>query len=508
MQNQILILIKAISALYYNSLAEDMNNELYIELPPILKEIVIDNKAITGMGGGDEEIISALRDTAEWMLYNKEEKYDLKELNNRLAVNIQGNAEYILVAISSLDPTVTIIDARSKVISCMREMRYELLRNKIKKVVSKAFSKLTFSGEFIQLSPFVNDLRAELDTLSATTEDKVTGLIGEIDFTSIDSIRDALTKGSELSDTGKLLDTGFQGLNEATATGKGLQRGHMINFAGLTYNYKTGILMDMALNIPVYNDPWMWDETKQPCITILSFENTKDQNISILYKKMFQLKHGKPYVAKDVDIDIASQEIYDWFSQNGYTLKFYHYDSTHFTIYDLFHIINNLEQQGFEIHALICDYLSLIEHNIYGDSKESRIQKVYELARIFCYPKGITFITAHQLSTAAQEFAKENPTRVTHECSTGGWYMYCKSLHIKLDGEFIMHKVRHLDNRFYLMFGRGKYRGGEDTPYVRQHFIYPFEEIGGIIPDSGKEKRAIYSLPKVYGTMMAEEDYY
>lgn len=507
MNNQVLILVKAISALYYNGLAEDSNSDIYNELPIMLKDIVIDNKSITGFGG-EEDIISALRDTAEWMIYNKQTKYDIEELKSRLSLNMQGNGDYVLVALGSLDSTVTIVDARSKVLSNMRELRYELLRNQIKKVVGKAFGKLTFSGEFVQLSPYVTDLIGELSNLNASTEQKVTGLIGEIDFSNIENIEEALTKGSELLDETRVLDTGFQGLNEATPSGKGIQRGHLINFAGLTYNYKTGILIDMCLNIPVYNEPWMWNETKSPAIVMLSFENTKDQNITIMYKKMYQLKHGKPYVAKDVDVKVASQEIYEWFAQNGYTFKFYHYDPTNFTIYDLFHIINDLEEKGFEIHAFICDYLSLIEHNIYGESKEARIQKVYELARIFCYPKGISFITAHQLSTAAQEFAKDNPTRVTHECSTGGWYMYCKSLHIKLDGEFVMHKVRHLDNKFYLMFGRGKYRGGEDTPYTKQHFIYPFEEIGGLIPDSGKEKRALYGLPKIYGTMLAEEDYY
>jgi hypothetical protein len=241
----------------------------------------------------------------------------------------------------------------------------------------------------------------------------------------------------------------------------------------------------------------MWDDTKRPLILRVSFENTIDQDIIILYKKLYEMKHNKRCEISDINTKDAIAELKEHFQQNGYTFEMAHYDPANFCVYDLFDLLNKYIEYGFEIHAVMCDYLSQIANNTFADRLDIKIQKTYELVRIFCYPKGITFFTAHQLSTEAQNESKQGSATFTKKVCQGGWYMDCRSLHTKLDLEIIMHIHYHIDGNSYLMFSRGKHRGGESTPMLHRHFMYRFEEFGGVIPDYGSDSKALYSLPKV-----------
>lgn len=111
--------------------------------------------------------------------------------------------------------------------------------------------------------------------------------------------------------------------------------------------------------------------------------------------------------------------------------------------------------------------------------------------------KGITFLTAHQLSTEAQNLSKDSPVTFTKKVCTGGWYANCRSLHQKLDLEFVCHIVNHIDGNKYLMASRGKNRYSATTPIVDQHFVYKFQEFGGIVPDSGSDDMSLRKLPAV-----------
>lgn len=495
MDNTILILIKIITALYFNDKSEDKNNQIYEEIEIMLSEIKLDLRAGVGIGT-EESAIESLRFTAEWMVYNKEGGYNRADILQRLSVNLQGNNEYILIAKEAIDENITAIDARARVVSIMQELRYNKTRVKLKTTILRANAKLNFSGDYIEVGHFVNELMSELTEVHSKSVTTNSGLVGKVDFTNDESIEAALTKGVELADETGKLNTGFQGLNKACG-GFGPPRGALVNFGGLTHHYKSGILKDMLLNLPVYNDPWMWDNTKKPMIFGISFENTIDQDIKILYQKLYECKFNLPCDIAKIDIKEATLFVKEHFQQRGYTVHMEHYDPNNFSIYDLFDILNKLIDAGYEIHATICDYLGQIAHNTFGDRVDSKIQKTFEMVRNFCYPKGITFFTAHQLSTAAQKLAAENSAGFTKKVNSGGWYMDCQSLHTKLDIEFVLHKHKHIDGEAYLMFGRGKDRFNNNTPESHQHFMMKFEPIGGIRPDVYTASSALYALPKV-----------
>lgn len=493
MENTILQLIKIIAALFFNDKAEDDNEQIFEEVQLLLTEVKIDPRASSSIGG-EESIIDALRYTAEWMVTNRDGSYNRKDIIQRLAVNMQGNLEYIGLATDLLDEEITIVDARKRVSSIMRELRYDKRRTKLRQFISKANAKLNFSGEYIEISPFVSELMMGLEEVNVSPTGEIEGFIGGVDFTNEGDIEKALTKGVELADAKGMLNTGFQGLNRACG-GYGIHRGSMVNFGALTHHYKSGMLNDLCLNIAQFNDPCMLDSTKKPMILRISFENTIDQDTMILYKKLYEIKYQRKCDIASANITEAGTLLLEHFQQRGYTFHMMHFDPANFCIYDLFDILKKFIDLGFEIHAVVCDYLSQIAGNTIGDRHDSKIQKTYEMARNFCYPKGITFLTGHQLSTEAQNLSKESSANFTKKVCTGGWYMDCRSLHTKLDLEFVMHIHSHVDGCSYLTLSRGKHRGGESTPQKHRHFMYRFEEFGGIVPDIDGDSKALYALP-------------
>ena len=495
MDNVILTLIKMISALYFNNISDDVNPLLNEEIHNIVKDIKVD---LRGNGLGNEDAaIESLRYTVEWMLSITDSTYSRENIMQRLAINLQGSNEYIDACNSFLDINISAEGARKRVSEIMSELRFEKKRSKIKQLISIANAKINFSGEYINTQAFIGELMGSLGDLhSSSGNNEVAGLLGKVDFSNLDEIEAALNKSKDAAGEEGMLNTGLHGLNEACG-GNGITRGAMVNFGALTHHYKSGILLDLALNIPVYNDPWMWDDKKKPLILRISFENTVEQDIAIMYKKLYEIKYGERCLLSKIDMNEAKLALKEHFEQRGYYFELKCYDPNAFTIYDLFDVINKYLDNGFEIHVVICDYLSQIADNTVGDRKDIKIQKTYEMARIFCYPKGITFITGHQLSTAAQELSKDNPSTFVKRVCTGGWYMDCKSLHTKLDLEFVMHIVVHLDGRKYLSFARGKHRGGENTLLKHLYFLYMFQEFGGIVPDIGKEPMTLYELPKM-----------
>jgi len=496
MENNILILIKIISALYLNSLSEDKNETMHEEIEELLKGITTSNRAVAGLGT-DDMVVEGLRDTVDWMLYNKDVGYSKQDLSQRLAINLQGSNEYIVIVDKLLSDEVIVHELSGRVSGIMNELRHNKTKSKLKKMVLVANAKLNFSGDYINTKEFVNDFITELSEIQSKSTSVSKSLIGKVNFDNDEDLEDALAKTIELTDNTGILNTGFIGLNKALG-GYGIPRGAAINFAALSYNYKSGILADLFVNIPHYNIPWMWDASKRPLILNLTFENTLAQTLLIIYEKLYEIKTGKKCVMGKVDTAQARALIKEHTQVNGYSCHIEHYDPNNFSIYDIFELINDLLYAGYEIHAIICDYLSQVAPNTFGDRLDTKIAKTFEMIRNFCTPKGITFITAHQLSTEAQKYAKEYPTQMTRWAIGGGKYMDCQSLHTKLDIEVIQHIIQHIDGKSYLDIARGKHRcGGHNTPMAHRHFYLPFDEIGGIIPDYGKADRTLYSLPKV-----------
>lgn len=500
MTNDILTLIKIITALYFESLADDDAPYVFDEIRQVLSEIKVEGRGNLVLGS-EEAAVESLRYTAEWLLNNQNEdiKYSRQNIIQRLRVNVHGDNEYIAIAEDTLDIEITSIDARKRVEEILQELRYEKRQKKLRQIFTKANRDLNFGADYIDTNSFLSEIRGQLDEMGKVSSGEAAGFVGRINFNNPEEIAEVLQSTADSTSPEGVLNTGLQGLNRATGVG-GFIRGQLVNFGALTHHYKSGILIDEALYIPMFNDPHMWDETKKPLILRISFENTIEQDIGIMYTKLHQLQKKEKIALCDINTLQAAQELTDHFGQRGYEFQLETYDPNDFDVYALFGVIQKYIDAGYEIHAISCDYLTMIAHNTVGDRTDQRIQKTYEMTRNFCYPKGITFLTAHQLSTEAQNLSRENSGTFTKKVCSGGWYMDCRSLHTKLDLEFVMHIHKHIDGNKYLMFSMGKNRGSHSVLEKDKHFIYEFQEIGGIVHDVDGDDLSKASLPAIIDT--------
>jgi hypothetical protein len=148
---------------------------------------------------------------------------------------------------------------------------------------------------------FIDEMKASLETFNVNSNKRKEKQIGKIDFSNKADIERALIKSKDSFTEMGAINTGLIGLNKACG-GLGIRRGDLVNIAGYTHHYKSGLLLDLSLNIPKFNTPWMWDNTKKPMIFRASFENSNEQDLRILYSKMYEMKYNKRCDLNDISI--------------------------------------------------------------------------------------------------------------------------------------------------------------------------------------------------------------
>lgn len=492
--NNLLIFIKAIILVSINRRLEDpFNNDDIIRR--CLKDLKVANAS---MGLGSEgEIGLGLRDTLDWIsTLDKSVVITKKDLLTRVRMNVHNETHYVEVLANALpedSEEVSQEELRTRARMIRFEINSEFAKGNLRNTIRDANRRLSGSDEYLDQSEYLDELIVKLSELKSQVKEK--GSVAEVEFElgNLESLEEIFVSAKEQWSEAGVLKTGYIGLNRMMGVG-GFLRGFFCNFGALTHNYKTGILLDMFMQIPRFNTPYMFDPSKKALLLRISFENRPQQDLPDIYKKLVEMETGQKVVKKDIDPREAARYIKEKFESKGYHIAWRYYSPNDFTVDHLIAVLEEYEQKGYEIHCLNLDYLELICKSKSGKREDLMITDSVERLRGYCYPRGITVLNAHQLSTEAQNIAREGGTNFVSRVAQGGWYMNCKSLHTKLDLEILMHIVKTADAS-YLTFARGKMRGEVDVPMKHRVFAYKFEEVGGIHEDypSG-ECKAIYDL--------------
>lgn len=493
-ENSAITLVKLITALYYNNHAPDKSPTFDDEVRVYLDGIKLERSNQTI--GGEDEIVAALKITAEWMLkHSGNMKFTPEGVLQRVRLNAKGDNYYT----ENLEETFKIpLDedkCNPRVTEIMSELRFEQHFGKLKNFIANAHRQLNFGHEYKDPAQYARALTVELEQFSDGSEGKLPGYIGGVDFTNLDSIEEVLAMAVKSNTSEGRLKTGFRGWDQATDGG--YKRGDLINYGALTHHYKSGKLLDDFLFIPVHNEPFMIDANKKPLVSRVSFENTPDQDIIIVYKRLHEIKYGEKLDKANINTMKAAQEIAAWFGQSGYYVRMDCFNPQNFSIYDLQAYYMNLDRKGFETHLASVDYLAQIAHNTMGDRMDVKIQRTLDITRMFAFPRHMTVTSGHQLSTRARDVALESPRRVPRSAIEGAMYWETKSLSTKLDVEFTQHIVEGEDGGDYLMVERGKCRGGEDVPKEHRSFVYKFQKIGGLKSDYDDDSLLLRKLPRL-----------
>lgn len=487
-----LILVKSIVACYLNKKLKNESLDIKEHIDFVLKNIKMPSNLIGNNGSGD--IARGLRETLDW-LNGLPPKTDIPEEDflTRLRINLGTETHHLMAIKQAIADTSDLDMVRSRIIFTINEVKAEMNKDRLSDTIRKANAKSRSDDDFLDRAEFIEGFINELQELKNEFRTDVSESEQRLHFADTEALEKAFIRAQENFSPEGVLRTGLQGLNKMMGIG-GFPRGYYVNFGALTHNYKSGILLDMFVHIARFNKPKLRDPNKKPALLRVSFENQQEQDLSKMYKDIYEQKTGQECDLSKVNPAEAAKFIYDHLSETGFEIFMEFFSPNDFTVDDMIALLDDYEKRGYEVQLLDLDYLELIVKASKLVRPDKAITDAADKLRGYCYPKGITVLTAHQLSTEAQQLSREGTANFAVKVSEGGWYMNCKSLHTKLDLEVLMHIHKHQGDS-YLTFARGKMRNGETVPIAHRSFAYKMEKIGTIHPDIMEDdSRAIYQL--------------
>ena len=198
------------------------------------------------------------------------------------------------------------------------------------------------------------------------------------------------------------LITGMQAVNELL--GGGFESGRIYIFFGLPGEGKSTTLLNLLYQIKKYNRNYQCkDPTKQPCIVLLTMENTVEESIERLFGlatdrdnmtefdlnsviKMLR-EEGELTISTDDPIDIIIKYMPTNSVDTGYC----------YTLTD------DLEDQGYEVILFAQDYIGRIRSTQRFADTRLEYGSVVDEFKVYCQAKDIPFISVSQLNRDASK---------------------------------------------------------------------------------------------------------
>ena len=430
--------------------------------------------------------LTKLKEIAVWMTNQPAEYvFDKNDLAQRVRVATE-NEEYIFdAAMTNILPDMTVPEMQKIISTNREEINVYINKAIVTGIVKDAYQKAAFRPDQIDWSNYAKELIAAIEPYKTIGETDKSTLVKSINLTDISSLTTAFQEGlAEISHDG-VIRFHLQGLNRMFGDQGGGRRGEMIVIGALQHNFKSGLSLEMLKGAALYNKPYMRDPNKKPLILRFSFENPAIKDILDIYKSLMEAETGILIDVKTVDPIAAAIYVNERLSVNGYTVIFEQHNPSDVTYHKLFSIIEEYEDQGYEIHMLNLDYLAMISTKGCKQGATGQdIRDLYRRVRNFVEPKGILCITPHQLSVDAKKKTRDgvDPGDFVREIANKGYWDSCSTIDQEVDMEIYVHLVR-IGNDTYITLMRGKHRkAGNPTPFEDYYTVYKFGTVG-FIPD-------------------------
>ncbi len=444
------------------------------------------------------EILESLKDIIYTIVHDTTSEINITTLKQSLMVGVRGESFLYEGFTMVADDNTSEDNSRHTVAVLKKELDLYLKQTDIMKVLKDYTQKAHFETQTISdwrsfRDNVINDLTS-VGSFVATNE-KHPSLNLSVNFNDATQVQDALTRGVANQSHSGVIKTGLQGLNEMCGAPGGFRRGEYILYSAPQYSFKSGFGLLMIMWALMYNTPELIDPTKKPAMVFFSFENTVQSNIVLMYRYLKENEVGHKVIVNAGEYDptteegrenlrIAGEYIKEKLSANGFHFIMESYNSTTFTTQDLIDRILEIEAQGYEIVFCIADYLAVLNKKgltmgAHGDELRDQHRRV----RSFTNPRGITFMTPHQMSQDAIQLLRDGKKdELVKKVAGHNYYDGCKRIGQEPDLELHLYVVDVGDTK-YLEIGRGKHRDINDTDPKKLYTVYKFEDYGTIPPD-------------------------
>jgi hypothetical protein len=433
------------------------------------------------------EVLVGLRATVMWMIEKPaSEPYDKTQLLQRVRINTKDDSYLYNAVVDGLQKIDDKEELQKQILSYRSELKRSLNQTEIDGILKQAFQKVMFgTGGKTDYQEMVRDICAKLEPYTHSVLSSAhPSVVDSVNFEDPEAMEDLLGRSKEEVSADGVIRTGYQAINRMLGKQGGFRRGEMVLVGALQHNYKTGFTLNIFKHAALYNKPYMRDEAKKPLLIHLSLENELSMNIMSLYISLKENETGEICDATMVDVNEAAAYIRERMGVNGYNIKMLRVDPNRFSYHDLFDMVTNYESEGYEIHMIVCDYLNMASKKGCSSGPAGfEIRDLFRRTRNFIAPRGITFVTPHQLSTEAKGLTRQGVENFVQEIANKGYYDSCKTIDQEVDLEIAIHIEKIAGRGSFLTVQRGKHRKVDITPTNDLFTVLPFFEAGGVRDD-------------------------
>ena len=484
-----LLIVNAIALLYHESRTEgDRSTELLRE---VVTNIKLAETAVELDWAGNG--VATLRSLALQMCNDPADTvYDAATLLQKFRVVLLKNQELYTILAEML-VELPEDERKTRCIALRKFFKDHATSEQIVSIIREASRKVAFEREGLDLRALARDITGALDTYTTTTSvNDVAGVLKRVNFTSEECLSDIIKHGRSLTSTESCLKTGWQCLNRMTGEHDGLRRGEFVLIGALQHKNKSGFTLSLFKDIALNNEAKTFDPNKKPMLLHFTAENEAELNTLQLYAQFFEQEFDKPFDPTTDEKEVA-RYVASKFAINGWHAEMLRINPSEFTYHDIFDIISAYEADGYEIAAVVFDYLNMISKKGCVGQGGSEIRDLFRRVRNFTSPRQIAFITPHQLSPDAKMILRQSPDNFVKEIVGKGYWDGCKGIDQEVDLELIIH-IEIIGGVSYQVIGRGKHRKVGITPEEHLFTYLPFAKVGGLIPDVKREDRSLKSL--------------
>ncbi len=333
------------------------------------------------------------------------------------------------------------------------------------------------SGDYDSFQEINNDLVEICKNL--INETRKTRVMDSVDTFSLDpeTFEDNVTDiVNEFHNPARIMKTGIQYWNQILAPGYMARRLYV--YMGLPAGFKSGILLKTAYDIKRYNkDIPSKNPGKRKTVLLITMENTVEETVERLFNMSVTSEDIRNFSAKKVVKLLRDEGELTLKDENDIDILIKYYPNSSISTDDLYIIINDLEDEGREIIALILDYIKRIRPTNYAKDEKEELKNVTNELKNLAIDFDIPVITAHQLNRGAAtsidnalEANKEDLARFVGRSNVGSaWEVmensdWCTIINVEL---------KRGTDRYYLTFKRVKIRYRD--PNNLTYFNHPFD---------------------------------
>lgn len=372
-------------------------------------------------------------------------------------------------------------------------------------LVNKANYDLKFNRSKVgNVSEYLRNVMSELEPYTSTVSSlKDPAVVNEVDFENSDSIRQVFQEVRDLNNNKAVYKLGWQAINRMVQGGA--RRGELIGVAGLEHRYKSAKSNSLFCAIATENTPILTakeiEEKKIPLLLVLSFEDSLPNRLQFMYQYL-RATDGNPVSPKEIaqtSVEEMQGYVQSRLTATGFRVKMRRIDPSQWSYLHLFNYVIELEAQGYSIHAMLVDYITLLPttgciQGAMGADKRDLVRRIHN----FCGARGIICISPLQLGPEVRQWLRNGVPehQIVKECVGKSPLDSSKSINQELDILIYVHLFTHKRKRF-LAVALDRHR----LPSVAEEDdrFYMLKFAGNSIPLAGdlhREDSSFKVLPK------------